>query len=222
MLGPKSNKAVFYMLISFVSVLFSFSLQFVSSNTLFRFVSFPFDSAWLAFLLFTVFCSIMTDLKVCSLNVRGLGEQLKRREIFNWLRAKRYSIYLLQETHSSENTNSVWSSQWGLKSLFTSSGGVAILFDNNFTFQLQRSFFLDNTGRFIICDIKTNEKLIALATIYAPNEDDPGFFGRFHDHLRDFQCDDIIIGGDFNLVLDIAIDKKGGLAKTHTKAVKVI
>ena len=48
------------------------------------------------------------------------------------------------------------------------------------------------------------------------------FFERFHDHLRDFQCDDIIIGGDFNLVLDIDIDKKGGLAKTHTKAVKVI
>ena len=43
-----------------------------------------------------------------------------------------------------------------------------------------------------------------------------GFFERFHDHLRDFQCDDIIIGGDFNLVLDIDIDKKGGLAKTHT------
>ena len=85
-----------------------------------------------------------------------------------------------------------------------------------------RDLFLDNTGRFIICDIKTNEKLITLATIYAPNEDDSGFFERFHDHLRDFQCDDIIIGGDFNLVLDIDIDKKGGLAKTHTKAVKVI
>ena len=40
--------------------------------------------------------------------------------------------------------------------------------------------------------------------------------------MRDFQCDDIIIGGDFNLVLDIDIDKKGGLTKTHTKAVKVI
>ena len=103
----------------------------------------------------------------------------------------------------------------------TSSGGVAILFNNNFTFQLQRSF-LDNTGRFIICDIETNEKVITLATIYAPNEDDPGFFERLHHHLRDFQCNDIIIGGDFNLVLDIDIDKKGGLAKTHTKAVKVI
>ena len=92
----------------------------------------------------------------------------------------------------------------------------------HFTFQLQRPGFLDNTGRFIICDIKTNEKLTTLATIYAPNEDDPGIFERFHDHLRDFQCDDIIIGGDFNLVLDIDIDKKGGLAKTRTKAVNVI
>ena len=85
-----------------------------------------------------------------------------------------------------------------------------------------RDLFLNNTGRFITCDIKINERLITLAAIYAPNEDDPGFFERFHDHLRDFQCDDIIIGGGFNLVLDIDIDKKGGLAKTHTKAVKVI
>ena len=122
-----------------------------------------------------------------------------------------YSIYLLPETHSSENTNSGQSSEWGLKSLFTSqstpSRGVAILFNNNFSFQLQRSF-LDNRARFIICDIKTNEKLITLATLYAPNEDDPGFFERLHDHLRDFLCDDIIIGGDFNLVVDMGIDKK--------------
>ena len=39
--------------------------------------------------------------------------------------------------------------------------------------------------------------------------------------MRDFECDDIIIGGDFNLVLNIEMDKKGGLAKMHTKAVKV-
>lgn len=135
--------------------------------------------AWLAFLCFLVFCLITTDLKVCSLNVRGLREQLKRREIFNWLRTKNYSIYLLQETHSAESTNPVGSSEWGLKPLFSSysasSRGIAILFNNNYTFQLQRSF-LDNTYRFIICDIKTNEKRITLATIYAPNEDDPGVF----------------------------------------------
>ena len=41
---------------------------------------------------------LVMDLRICSLNVRGLGERLKRRETFNWLRAKKFSIYLLQET----------------------------------------------------------------------------------------------------------------------------
>ena len=51
------------------------------------------------------------DLKICSLNVRGLGERLKRRETFNWLRAKMFSISLLQETHCFENTTATWSSE---------------------------------------------------------------------------------------------------------------
>ena len=40
--------------------------------------------------------------------------------------------------------------------------------------------------------------------------------------MRDFHCDDIVLGGDLNLVLNLEKDKKGGLAKTHTKAVNVI
>ena len=61
-----------------------------------------------------------------------------------------------------------------------------------------------------------------LATIHAPNDDDPAFFERFFSHLQDFHCDDIILGGDFNLVLNLEKEKKGGLAKTHTKAVNAI
>lgn len=165
------------------------------------------------------------DLKICSLNVRGLGERLKRRETFNWLRAKKFSIYLLQETHCSENTITTWSSECGYKALFSccssASSGVAILFNNNFAFQLERSYS-DPKGRFIICDIKTNEKLFTLATIYAPNDDDPAFFERFFSHLQDFHCDDVILGGYFNLVFNLEKDKKGGLPKTHTKAVNAI
>ena len=77
----KSNKVVFYMLISFVSVLFSFSPQFVNSKPA---ISIYKLCLWiphglLCFRLPSWFCLIMTDFKVCSLNVRGLGEQLKRR-----------------------------------------------------------------------------------------------------------------------------------------------
>ena len=58
--------------------------------------------------------------------------------------------------------------------------------------------------------------------MYAPNEDNPQFFEDIFNHLEVFKCEEIIVGGDFNLVLDLGGDKKGGLAKTHTKALKVI
>ena len=38
--------------------------------------------------------------------------------MFNWLRKKNYSIYMLQEVHCLENTISVWSAEWGFKTLF--------------------------------------------------------------------------------------------------------
>ena len=127
------------------------------------------------------------DFKICSLNVRGLEERLKRRETFNWLRAKKFSIYLLQETYCSENTTATWSSEWGYKTLFSccssAGGGVAIFF--NFAFQLERSFS-DPKGRFIICDIETNGRLFTLATIYAPNDDDPAFFESFFSQFARF------------------------------------
>lgn len=68
----------------------------------------------------------------------------------------------------------------------------------------------------IICGIKIEEKCITLATLYTPSNDDPIFFQDFFDHLLDFQCVDVIISGNFNLVLDLEKDKKGGRAKTHT------
>lgn len=55
---------------------------------------------------------------------------------------------------------------------------------------------------------------ITLANIYAPNEDNPAFFQDLFYRLSDFNCDDIVIGGDFNLVFDLEKDKKGGFGKT--------
>ena len=61
-----------------------------------------------------------------------------------------------------------------------------------------------------------------VANIYAPNKDHPNFFQVFCDHLSNFICEEIIIGGDFNLVFDVKKDKRGGLARTHKNALKVI
>ena len=50
----------------------------------------------------------------------------------------------------------------------------------------------------------------------------PNFFTSVFERLADFKCDEVIIGGDYNLVLDVEKDKKGGLAKTHKKSLEVI
>ena len=96
------------------------------------------------------------DLKIGSINVRGLGDNQKRREIFNWLKAKNFSVYFLQEVHCSENARSIWAAEWGDENLFScctsAKGGVAILFNNSFGFQIQK-VYTDTSGRFIICDV---------------------------------------------------------------------
>ena len=155
-------------------------------------------------------------LTIASFNVRGLRDNAKRRE---------FSICMLQEVHCTENTNHTWSDEWGYQTIFSAyesnKAGVCILFNNNFSLQIERTF-VDPSGRFIICHIKANDKSLTLANIYAPNDDNPAFFLDWFVHLDDFKCDDIIIGGDFNLVLDLEKDKSGGLPKTHQNCLKII
>ena len=68
---------------------------------------------------------------------------------------------MLQEVHCTENTNHVWSAEWGYQAIFSTyksnKAGVCILFNNNFDFQIEKTY-TDPQGRLIICDIKTNEK----------------------------------------------------------------
>ena len=97
---------------------------------------------------------------------------------------------------------------------------VSFSVNNNINFQIQKTF-CDPEGRFIICDI-IEQFCITLTSIYAPNNDNPGFFKHVFEQLQLFKCEELIIGGDYNLVLDINKDKKGGLAKTHHKSVKAI
>ena len=53
---------------------------------------------------------------ILSLNVRGLRDSKKRREIFRWL--KRFhnlndSILFLQEMYTVERDKAIWEKQWG-------------------------------------------------------------------------------------------------------------
>ena len=59
------------------------------------------------------------EIKLCSYNVRGLGNKSKREHIFAWLKEKQFSICLLQETHSGDGTHDIWGTEWGIVSFFS-------------------------------------------------------------------------------------------------------
>ena len=87
------------------------------------------------------------------------------------------------------------------------------------------SKFLNNfpvEGSFVIADVKTEGKILTLANIYAPNDDNPTFFKNVLNQLTSFECGEIVLGGDYNLVLEVKKDKIGGNPKTHKNSLKEV
>ena len=70
--------------------------------------------------------------------------------------------------------------------------------------------------------MKIDNKVLTLVNIYAPNKDNPTFSQNLLDHLLSFECEEIIMGGDSNLVMDVQKDKKGGNATTHRNPLKKV
>ena len=82
----------------------------------------------------------MTSFKILTVNCRGIRDQYNRRDIFDYLRNKNFSIYCFQDPHFTKDDSNLITSQWGY-TLFHSPGtrdsrGVAILFNNNFEYTI--------------------------------------------------------------------------------------
>ena len=77
-----------------------------------------------------------------------------------------------------------------------------MLFNNNFKHKILKQFS-DPKGRFVIVDIKTEDKTLTLGNFYVPNDDNPSFFKSVLNQLLSFDCEEIYLGGDYNLVLDV-------------------
>ena len=75
-------------------------------------------------------------MRLLTLNVNGIRNDKKRERLFNWLKSKPYDLYLLQETHCTDEVEEQWKRQWEGKSIWnngeSNSRGVAILFRREF------------------------------------------------------------------------------------------
>ena len=153
---------------------------------------------------------IMGDqVKVCSLNCQGLGDHDKRRDVFKYLKKLKYSIVCLQDTHFSKKSERLIESEWGFKTFFNSldsrSRGVAILFNNNFELKVHSSFS-DNSGNVLFVSAEINDKLVLLVNIYGPNKDNPEFYTLLNQRIHKYEINNILIVGDWNLLLNPEID----------------
>ena len=154
----------------------------------------------------------MVNLSVGSLNVWGLGNEDKRRQIFNWLREKKFNIYLLQEVKCTPDKETIWNAEWGYKTIFNSNNraaqGVCILFNNNFQFEI-KDIRKDMMGRYIIVHLQAENENIIIVNVYGPNSDDCIFYENLFDELDNFNQYPVLMGGDFNICLT-NLDKQGG------------
>ena len=123
------------------------------------------------------------NIQILSQNVRGLGDQFKRRKVFYWLHKSNAGIIFLQETHSSPECEKQWKAEWGGSNMIfahgqTNARGVCIIIKNNVSIEIHNTI-ADENGRFLIVDVTINEVRLTLANIYGPNHDDPTFLLRF-------------------------------------------
>ena len=132
---------------------------------------------------------------------------------------------MLKEVYCTERSFETWAADWGYKAfssgLASNKAGVAILFNNNFTFKVLRQI-CDKEGRYIITDLEVGALILTICNIYTPNKDDPIFFQNIREQMIMFRCEEIILGGEFNLVMDVTKEKNDGKLTTHRNFLKVI
>ncbi|KAK6186929.1 hypothetical protein SNE40_006185 [Patella caerulea] len=167
----------------------------------------------------------MTSLQIISVNSQGLGQSEKRKDVFNYLKTKKYNIYCIQDTHFTKNLETFVQNQWGFQCLFSSftnqARGVAILYNNNFGYKINKTV-IDEEGNFIIIDIIIEETNITLANIYGPNSDTPSFYEKLFHKINEINNENTIICGDFNLALDQTLDTQNYLHVNNPKSKQTV
>ena len=133
------------------------------------------------------------------MNCQGLSDKTKRADTLNFLKSKKYSVYILQDTHFIDKEENYIRTQWGFECYFSNfasnSRGVAILFNNNFEFKVQ-NVERDDNGNRLILTIEIEGKLFTLINIYGPNKDDQEFYKQLLLKINENE-NTVIMAGDF-------------------------
>ena len=144
-----------------------------------------------------------------------MNNDSKRNFIFQKLLRANLDIIALQEVHCNSERAALWKQEWPGQSWWGPGGvntaGVALLFHPRITPKLT-DFYGDFNGRSIAITVDIYGLKFRLINIYAPNTEFRGECEQFFDETRNITKSDMpqIILGDFNMVENTHLDRKGG------------
>ena len=173
-----------------------------------------------------------TNFNFCflTLNCKGQGDELKRKIQYQYARDMKADIILFQETHSTKGTENIWKNQWGNGQTWFSHGesnarGVAIHVTNKVNPKVH-NITTDSEGRWICLDIETHTQRFMIVNVYAPNDhtEQKCFYRKLREHLHNEVKKEhkLIIGGDFNLIMNPTKDKQGGRLNRNDAAREIL
>lgn len=149
------------------------------------------------------------DIIFCSWNVNGLNEPVKRSKVLSHLKSLLADIIFLQEAHLKNDShgklrcrwiNQIYHSNFSMKAR-----GAVILIRRGVPFR-QTSTIVDKDRRYVMVMGEMHMSM-TLLNIYGPNCNDPEFFRKVLSLMPDISNTNLIIGGDFNFVLDSYLNR---------------
>uniref|UniRef100_A0A3B1J2S8 exodeoxyribonuclease III n=1 Tax=Astyanax mexicanus TaxID=7994 RepID=A0A3B1J2S8_ASTMX len=154
--------------------------------------------------------NVNKTINIISWNVRGFQNPIKRSKILSNLAKQKCDIALIQESHLIEEEvlklKKKWVGHVYSSSFNSKSRGVLILINKNLVFHLE-NIIKDEIGRFVAIKLSFGGQKIAVASLYAPNINQDQFFNDIANKLSQWGNIPLILGGDFNTVMDEYIDR---------------
>jgi exonuclease III len=159
-------------------------------------------------------------LKILTYNVKGLKGPEKRSRVLEWLKQKKGDIILIQESHFEESDRTKWKEEWEGE-IISSQGtnqarGVCILLSKDLNGSVKQTF-RDSEGRWVMIMIDIKNVSYCIVNYYGPNLDQTTHMEKMLQKINELNTNKVVIGGDFNFVYNVDIDKSGGNRNTNTK-----
>lgn len=160
----------------------------------------------------------MADLRIFSLNVRGLRNISKRKKLFRMFKEKKYDVICLQETYVTKDAVEQWKTEWGGGLIYSEgtnhSRGQVILIKKQFPYVWSAEVVSE---RILVIKVTIGNKITAIVNAYAPctSASTNMFFTNLTAIVNELEWEQKVVCGDFNAVMDNDLDIISG--EKHSK-----